>query len=361
MLKTCTYIFTLPDTKLLRKFFEPSSHAPSYLFCALVFFTTESANPTDGGDGSIPPADDDWRFNRGDPNEWGRRRRQKDRAILEDECAEEEKAYCRVRASWSANPLATGRVGGVGGGTCQGRIGRDPRPLKPGAIVAEGRHGGDACLRREPHHQRISAVSCAGATPGRSGDLRIKGRHQHRHPSSRRRRNRSETAAMSPERMGRAGRGGGCGGEGGGGGGESGGGSEEDFGGWGSAPEGRSGGVGGRRKPHSVRGGAGGNVGTTGADWRSMGALGRRPASREAARQLRVSERLHRLAQAMAKKKERARRRRDDLQLARVRRETQIWIRSKSRRLRPKESRSCLKCKSCTEFGIRRCLLSLSR
>lgn len=66
-----------------------------------------------------------------------------------------------------------------------------------------------------------------------------------------------------------------------------------------------------------MKGGGSGNVGT-GADWRSRGALGRRPASREAARQLRVSERLHRLAQAMAKKKEKARQRRDDLQQARV-------------------------------------------
>lgn len=91
------------------------------------------------------------------------------------------------------------------------------------------------------------------------------------------------------------------------------------LGGWFSAPEGSSDGVGGtKRRPHSVRGGVGGSVGT-GSEWRCRGAMGRRPASREAARQLRVSERLHRLAQAMAKKKEGVRRRRDDLQQARVR------------------------------------------
>ena len=55
-----------------------------------------------------------------------------------------------------------------------------------------------------------------------------------------------------------------------------------------------------------------------GAKWRSRGARGRRPVTREAVRQLHESERMHRLAFALTKKRERARRQRDDLQEARV-------------------------------------------
>lgn len=259
----------------------------------------------------MPPTDNDWRFDRVDPDKWGRGCREKSCTILEDEYDEEEKAYRRVRASWSATTLATGGARGVGGSVSQDRSGRDRLSLKPIAIVAKSRHGDDARLRREPQQQRITTASCGRTTSG--GSLRIRGRHQHRRPSSHHRRHRSETTTMSPERMRTADRSGGWGGEDGGGGG----GSEEEFGGWCSAPEGISGGFVGRRKPHSVRGVVGGNV-VAGAEWRSRGALGRRPASREAVRQLRVSERLHRLAQAMAKNKERVRRRRDDLQQARV-------------------------------------------
>lgn len=55
-----------------------------------------------------------------------------------------------------------------------------------------------------------------------------------------------------------------------------------------------------------------------GARWRSRGAAGRRPVTREGVRQLRESERLHRLGFVLAKKREIARRRRDDLQEERV-------------------------------------------
>ena len=58
--------------------------------------------------------------------------------------------------------------------------------------------------------------------------------------------------------------------------------------------------------------------GRRGAGWRSRGARGRRPATREAVRQLHESERMHRLGFSLSKKRESARRRRDDLQQARV-------------------------------------------
>lgn len=79
---------------------------------------------------------------------------------------------------------------------------------------------------------------------------------------------------------------------------------EAEVGGWESAPE--------------CRGGA--NAGRDGRDlrWRSRGAAGRRPVSRDAVRQLHVSERLYQMAGVFARKRERARRRRDDLQKARV-------------------------------------------
>lgn len=302
------------------EYFEFRSHAESHVIDASVRLATESASEPDRERGSIPPNDDDdWKLDQVDPNEWGRGCREKGRSRFEEEYAEEEQAFRRVRATWSATTQATGRVRGVGSSASRDRGDRGRRSLKPSAKVAEGRHSDGARLRREPQQQqRISADSCARATP--EGNLRNRGRHQLRNPMIHHRRHRSQTAAVSPERTRRAGRSGGWSREGG----VDGGGSEEEFGGWWSAPEGSSGGVGvggGRRKPHSVRRGVGGNVGTC-TDWRSRGALGRRPASREAARQLRVSERLHRLAQAMAKKKERARQRRDDLQQARVRKAT---------------------------------------
>lgn len=226
--------------------------------------------------------------------------------------------------------VPTGRVRGVS----VSAGGRGHRLLKPRGLVPESRHDEDARLRREPQQQQdISVASCARATPERN--MQTRGRRQHRRPSPHRR-HRSQTSVVSPERVREASGSGGWGREEGIGSG----GSEEELGGWCSAPEGSGGGVGvGRRKPHSVRGGANGRVGTS-TEWRSRGAMGRRPASREAARQLRVSERLHRLAQTMAKKKEKARRRRDDLQQARVRRPGKGSV---PFTLHPRESRSCLK------------------
>lgn len=89
---------------------------------------------------------------------------------------------------------------------------------------------------------------------------------------------------------------------------------EESSGGWRSAPEVDHGGGSYRANRQGFGGGAVGG----GAGWRSRGALGRRPASREAARQLQVSERMHRLGRAMAKRKEVTRQRRDEVQSARV-------------------------------------------
>ncbi|CBJ28650.1 hypothetical protein Esi_0117_0009 [Ectocarpus siliculosus] len=88
---------------------------------------------------------------------------------------------------------------------------------------------------------------------------------------------------------------------------------EESSGGWRSAPEVGHGGGSYRANRQGFGGGAVGG----GAGWRGRGALGRRPASREAARQLRVSERMHRLGRAMAKRKEATRQRRDEVQKAR--------------------------------------------
>ncbi|CAB1099524.1 unnamed protein product [Ectocarpus sp. CCAP 1310/34] len=88
---------------------------------------------------------------------------------------------------------------------------------------------------------------------------------------------------------------------------------KESSGGWRSAPEVGHGGGSYRANREGFGGGAVGG----GAGWRSRGVLGRRPASREAARQLRVSERMHRLGRAMAKRKEATRQRRDEVQRAR--------------------------------------------
>ena len=286
------------------------------------FAASESAIVTDGVCGRKLPTDDDWRFDRVDPTEWGRGCREEGRPISEDEHEEEEKAYRRVRANWSAATSATGRARVVGGSASQDRGGRGHWSLKPSAQV-ESRHDGDAHMPWGPQQHRVSAASCVRATS--EGNLTTRGRHQHRRPFQHRR-HKSQTTPGSPGMMRRARRSGGWVGESGGGGA-----NEEEFGGWCSAPEDSNGGVGGgRRKPHSVRGAVSGNLGT-GADWRTRGALGRRPASREAARQLRVSERLHRLAQVMAKKKERARRRRDDLQQARVSEAVRERIAPKSR------------------------------
>lgn len=52
--------------------------------------------------------------------------------------------------------------------------------------------------------------------------------------------------------------------------------------------------------------------------WRSRGAAGRRPVSREAVRQLHVSERLHRTSETIARKQEATRQRKRDLMQARV-------------------------------------------
>ena len=275
----------------------------------LAFLAAESASVTDG--------DHHWRFNRVGPSEWGSGRREISRASSDNEYEEEEKAYLRARASWSAAALVRGKVRGVGDSGSRDRGGRGHRSLEPGARAGERRRSGDARPRWGRQQRPVSAAFGSRATS--EGNLAARGRrYQHRRPSQHRRRKSQATAASRDTTRG-AGRIGGWGGEGGTGGG----GIEEEFSGWFSAPEGSSGGVDGpRRKPHSVRAGVGGHVGT-GSEWRSRGASGRRPASREAARQLRVSERLHRLAQTMAKKKERERRRRDDLQQARVRKAPQ--------------------------------------
>lgn len=74
-----------------------------------------------------------------------------------------------------------------------------------------------------------------------------------------------------------------------------------------------------------------------GISWRERGALGRRLVSREAVRQLEASERLHRLAETLTRKRENTRRRRDDIQQARV---IHCCTRSGSRSLRVTNSAS---------------------
>lgn len=221
--------------------------------------------------------------------------------MAEDEYEQERNAYRRVRSSWKGPTLARGRFSGQSPGS----FGR--RPRKAGATAARNRHGEPLRPgRNQQPHQRTSASSARAASAERrvtSGRHRGHARHS------------SETGIGSPGRVRRAGYDGGWGRKAGGRGNE----SEEEFGGWLSAPEGDSDRGGGTRSDYYwVGGGSTGRSVGAGAGWRGRGALGRRPASREAARQLRVSERLHRQAQTMDKKKEMTRRRRDDLQQARV-------------------------------------------
>ncbi|CAM9553220.1 unnamed protein product, partial [Ectocarpus sp. 4 AP-2014] len=210
------------------------------------------------------------------------------------ETEDERNAYHRARASWTRPRRARRGVGlGASSSGSSHRSGRiDPRRSRDG-VVTRVRHG-----------ESVLGRPVASASPRRvAGDTT---------PPGDRRRGDHElaTATTIPaERRRRAGcrlsgrwvRPYGSGSE------------EESSGGWRSAPEVGHGGGSHRANRQGFGGGAVGG----GAGWRSRGALGRRPASREAARQLRVSERMHRLGRAMAKRKEATRQRRDEVQRAR--------------------------------------------
>lgn len=245
----------------------------------------------------------------------------------------EENAYRRARAFWS-RPTAVGMGrGGKYGNSGGYKIGDGSRRRMTGTTAAgstddELMHARRNQQLRHQQHQRYQQRCEVSVSPPRAasvGRIRTAGRrsplaprHQHRGPHCRTRSEITPENTAERKRRNRVERGVGRHRQDGGGR-ES---EEEDFRGWLSAPEcGSNRGAGGRRTNGWALGtspvGHGSN-GASSSEWRGRGALGRRPPTREAARQLRVSERLHRLGLALAKKKESARRRRDDLQSARV-------------------------------------------
>lgn len=188
---------------------------------------------------------------------------------------EEKNAFCRARASWSG-PLAKtgGSRGHIRGKTTDTRY-SGSRFCEQGRAatrrVADNRSKGSGPTTVLGGK---SATSVAVSVKGDSmtGQQRL---HYHR-----------TTLSLENRRCGD--------------------GDGTEVGGWESAPDD----ILSRRKERR-----GGN---SGEKWHFRGALGRRPASREAVRQLRVSERLHGLGETLAKKRESTRRRRDELQQARV-------------------------------------------
>lgn len=264
--------------------------------------------------GEEPANAADWRFDRDRSIEWGPGGNEcgpKVGTILEYEGNElERNTYGGIHATWSEPVLERNGRAGVRSSRSPSHVGHQPR--KHGeTIVADTRHWEYSRGRYDHHHhhqqQRLSPPTRSSS----AGRLRALERHHHHR---RRRRRNAETTAFTETRS------------------QNGWGGqqscrawsdeEEGLSGWRSAPEGGSNGYGygGVRNKQRFGGATVGESIGVGVDmgWRSRGALGRRPASREAARQLRVSERLHQLGQAMAKKKERIRRRRDDLQQAKV-------------------------------------------
>lgn len=238
-----------------------------------------------------------WRSDPASSNEWGLGF-EGDEFPEGGETEDEKNAYHRARASWNRPRRARGstRLGASSSGSSHRSGRRDGRRGEGGGGVRRGES-----FRGRPV---LSAASTRRVARETRHDDRRRGDNEPptttSTPAERRRRAGYRLSGRWVRRYGHG----------------DGSGSEEEFGGWRSAPEVGHGGGGGC-KANRQGGGGGGAVGD-GAGWRSRGALGRRPASREAARQLRVSERMHRLGRAMAKRKEVTRQRRDEIQKARV-------------------------------------------
>lgn len=253
---------------------------------------------TDEEGDRLPSAASGWRSDPASSNEWGLGF---ERGGFPEggETEDEQNAYHRARASWSRPRRARGGSRGASSSGTSHRSGiRDRRRSRDG--VTTGARQDESSFRRR---SVVSAASPRRVRGEISYDNRRRGDNEQATisttPVERRRREGYRSSGPWVRQYGR----------------EDGSGSKEEFGGWRSAPEVGQGG--GGTCSANRQGFEGGAVGG-GGGWRSRGALGRRPASREAARQLRVSERMHRLGRAMAKRKEATRQRRDEVQKSRV-------------------------------------------